>query len=286
MNAVTIAEAPPTPARASRRAVHATLTFPGVMRAEWIKLLSLRSTWWTLGLTVAVMTLFPLGQAMSLDLMARDPETAPALDAIHGAEIVAGGYQIGMITVAVLGALLITGEYSTGMIRSTFAAVPTRLPVLAAKAIAVSVATAVVTVLSVVLTAVITSPLLAEHDLVPRLDDPRTWQVVAGTTFFLVVAALFALGTGTLLRSTAGAVTVSLTVLLLLPGVLQIIRLAWVQDLVDYLPQPAATAFLTVSDVTLGGPQELGPVTGLLVVAGYAVVPMVLAAVSLRRRDA
>jgi ABC-2 type transport system permease protein len=285
MNVLTIAEAP-TPARAPERAVHATLTFPGVMRAEWIKLLSLRSTWWTLGLTVAVMTLFALGQAMSLDFMAQDPETAPALGAIHGAEIISGGYQIGMITIAVLGALLITGEYSTGMIRSTLAAVPTRLPVLAAKAIAVSVATALVTVLSLVLTYVITSPLLAEHDLVPRLDDAQTWQIVAGMVYFLVASALFSLGMGTLLRSTAGAVTASLTVLLLLPGILQIIRLDWVQSLIDYLPQPAATAFLTVSDATLGGPQELTPVAGLLVVAAYAVAPMALAAVSLRRRDA
>jgi ABC-2 type transport system permease protein len=284
MNALTIAQAPP--ARATPRAVHATLTFRGVMRAEWIKLLSLRSTWWTLGLTVAVMSLFALGQAMSLDFMAQDPGTAPALGAIHGAEILSGGYQIGMITIAVLGALLVTGEYSTGMIRSTLAAVPTRLPVLAAKAIAVAVATTVVTVLSLVLTYVITSPLLAEHDLVPRLDDPQTWQVVAGMTYFLVAAALFSLGMGTLLRSTAGAVTASLTVLLLLPGILQIIRLDWVQNLIDYLPQPAATAFLTVSDVTLGGPQELTPLVGLVVVTAYAVVPMALAAVSLRRRDA
>jgi ABC-2 type transport system permease protein len=279
---------PPPAVRAEGRrgAVAATMTFSGVLRGEWIKLLSLRSTWWTLGLTVAVMTLFALGQAMSLDFMAEDPETAPALDVIHGAEIIAGGYQIGMITIAVLGALLITGEYSTGMIRSTLAAVPGRLPVLAAKAIVVSVATALVTALSLVVTYLVTSPLLAEHDLVPRLDDPDTWQVAAGMAYFLVAAALFALGVGTLLRSTAGAVTASLTVLLLLPGILQIIRLDWVQDLIDYLPQPAATAFLTVSDATLGGPQELGPTTGLLVVTAYAVVPLVLAAVSLRRRDA
>ena len=288
MNTLTIAEAP-TPALAPEHTVHATLTFPGVMRAEWIKLLSLRSTWWSLGLTVAVMTLFALGQATSLDFIAQDPETAPTLGAIHGAEIISRGYQLGMITIAVLGALLITGEYSTGMIRSTLAAVPTRLPVLAAKAIAVTVATTVVTVLSLVLTYLISSPLLAEHDLVPRLDDAQTWQVAAGMAYFLIAAALFSLGMGTLLRSTAGAVTASLTVLLLLPGILQIIGLDWLQDLIDYLPQPAATAFLTVSDVDLAGhatSQELSPVAGLLIVAAYAIVPMVLAAVSLRRRDA
>ena len=45
--------------RATARRAH--LTFPGIMRGEWIKLLSLRSTWWTLGLTVVLMTLFAFG---------------------------------------------------------------------------------------------------------------------------------------------------------------------------------------------------------------------------------
>ena len=285
MTTLTASRTTPPPG-APGRSVHASSAFVGILHAEVIKLLSLRSTWWTLGLTVVIMTLFSLGQAMSLDLIAQDPESAPALDVLHGAEIVAGGYQLGMITIAVLGALLITGEYSTGMIRSTLAAVPTRLPVLAAKAITVSIATAVVTAVSLVMTYVITSPLLDEYGLVPGLDDPQTWQVGAGMAYFLVAAALFALGMGTLLRSTAGAVTASLTVLLLLPGVLSIIGLDWVQELINYLPLPAATAFLTVSDAPLVGPQELRPVSGLLVVAGYAIVPMALAAVSLRRRDA
>lgn len=47
---------------------------------------------------------------------------------MHGAEVISSGFHFGMLTIAVLGALLITGEYSTGMIRSTFAAVPTRIP--------------------------------------------------------------------------------------------------------------------------------------------------------------
>ena len=285
MNTLTVTR-PRVGAGLPARTAPASSAFTGVLHAETIKLLSLRSTWWTLGLTVVLMSLFSLGQAMSLDLIAQDPQSAPALDVLHGAEIVAGGYQLGMITIAVLGALLITGEYSTGMIRSTLAAVPTRLPVLAAKAITVSIATAAVTAVSLVLTYVITVPLLDEYGLVPSLGDPQTWQVGAGMIFFLVAAALFALGMGTLLRSTAGAVTASLTVLLLLPGVLSIIGLEWVQNVIDYLPLPAATAFLTVSDATLVGPQELSPITGLLVVAAYAIGPMALAAVSLRRRDA
>ncbi|TRW47102.1 ABC transporter permease subunit [Georgenia yuyongxinii] len=266
-------------------APRARLTFPGVMRGEWIKLLSLRSTWWVLGMTVAVITLFALGQAMSLDVLAESPEAA-ALGTIHGAEIVSGGYPLGTVTIAVLGALLITGEYSSGMIRSTLTAVPTRLPVLAAKAIVLTAVTALVTVLSLALASLVTRVLLGEHDLVPALNDAQTWQIYGGVLYFLVAAALFALGIGTLLRSTAGTVTIVLTVLLLLPGILSIITLDWVEKIVTYLPMPAAAAFVTVSDSTLTDSSELAPWTGVLVVAAWAVVPMVAAAVMLRRRDA
>jgi ABC-2 type transport system permease protein len=130
-------------------------------------------------------------------------------------------------------------------------------------------------------------PLLAKHDLVPALDQTRTWQVFGGTVFFLVAAALFALGVGTLLRSSAGAITAALTVLLVLPGVLSFINVDWVQRLVDYLPLPASGAFLGGSKDSLSSAgHALSPLTGVLVIAAYAIVPLVAGAVVLRHRDA
>jgi ABC-2 type transport system permease protein len=256
------------------------------MRGEWIKLLSLRSTWWTLGSSVAVMTLIAFASAQSLDGMADDLATAGGLAQIHGATIVSGGSQIGVVAIAVLGALLITGEYSTGMIRSTLAAVPTRVPVLVAKAIALVALTSGVTAVSLVLSYVVTKPQLSPYDLVPAFDDVQTWQVFGGTVYFLVAAALFALGVGAIVRSTAGAVTVALTVLLLLPGILGFISLDWVQSFVSYLPLPAAGAFLTLGDTASLGGNQLTPGTGLLVIAAYAIIPLVIGALVLHRRDA
>ena len=143
---------------------------------------------------------------------------------MHGAEVISSGFPFGMLTIAVLGALLITGEYATGSIRSTFAAVPTRIPVLAAKALTLVVLTAAVTLVSVTLSYFLTMPRLSQYDLVPALDDPGTWRVFGGTLYSLISAALFSLGIGTLLRSTAASLTAALTVLLL-PGILSFIRL-------------------------------------------------------------
>jgi ABC-2 type transport system permease protein len=268
-------------------AVPARPSFVGILRGEWIKLLSLRSTWWILAATVVLITGISLAVAYSLDAMAADPLKARELTTMNGAQAVAGGFQLGMVTVAVLGALLITGEYSTGMIRSTLAAVPTRVPVLAAKAIAVALLTVAAAAMSIALSYLVTMPQLAKYDLVPAFDEASTWQVFGGTVYFLVAASLFSLGVGTLLRSSAAAITVALSVLLLLPGILTFISVDWVQKVVRYLPLPASGAFLGGGEGSLSSAGDgLTATTGLLVIAAYALVPLVAGAVVLRRRDA
>jgi ABC-2 type transport system permease protein len=283
----TLTADPPTTSHAATppAAAQVQSTFAGVVRGEWIKLLSLRSTWWALTCTAAVITLASLAAAMSLDTTADDPTMAPGTAQVPGAEIVASGFPFGMLTIAVLGALLITGEYATGLIRSTFAAVPTRIPVLAAKAIVLVVLTAAVALVSVTLSYVVTMPQLSQYDLVPALDDPGTWRVFGGTLYCLIAAALFSLGVGTLLRSTAASLTAALTVLLLLPGILSFIRLDWVQTIVSYLPLPASSALLTTGAAETQGPY-LSTQASLVVMAAYAVVPLAAAAVTLHRRDA
>lgn len=267
-------------------AVSARRTFVGVMRGEWIKLLSLRSTWWVLGSTAAVMALIAVGVAASLDDLMANPVTAAGVSQLNGAALISTGFQIGMVTIAVLGALVITGEYATGMVRSTFAAVPTRVPVFVAKAIALVTLTSAVTMVGIALSYMATMPKLSHYDLVPALDSVETWKVFAGTAYCLIAAALFSLGLGALLRSTAATVTASLTVLLLLPTILGFINVDWVQTVVRYLPLPASQGFLPTGDPTenLGG--GLTATTGLLVIAAYAIVPLVCAAFVVRRRDA
>ena len=263
--------------------VHAELSFAGVVRGEWIKLLSLRSTWWTLAITVALMALIALAASASLaDIVGDGPVGAPLP---HGAELVTTGSQLGIVTVAVLGALLMTGEYSTGMVRSTLAAVPSRLPVLAAKGIVLTVVTAAVAIVSIAASYLLARPFLDDHDLVPALDDAQTWQVFGGTVYFFVVTALVALGIATAVRHTAGSITAVLGLLLLLPGVLQFISIDWVQDVTSMLPLPASFAFLGVSGA-MGGNEMRTPWEGVGVVAAYAVVTLAAGAVLLRRRDA
>ena len=97
--------------------------FAQVARMEWIKLRSLRSTWWVLTATVAG----AIGIAVAVGVNTRDATADLTNNAL-------AGISLGLLLIGVLGVLVMTGEYSSGMIRATLAAVPNRPLVLAAKA--------------------------------------------------------------------------------------------------------------------------------------------------------
>ena len=108
------------------------VTFPRVLRSEWTKLWWLRSTRWSL--LAAVIGMAGLGALVAVFQMNRWPHMDPRERAhFNSIDAGVGGYHLAQLAIAVLGVLVISGEYSTGMIRSSFMAVPRRLPVLWAK---------------------------------------------------------------------------------------------------------------------------------------------------------
>ena len=105
----------------------------GVLRSEWTKLRSVRSTWWTLAATFGTMVGF--GALFSAAFVARydrldEVERLRIDPTLHSLR----GIYLAQLAIGVLGVLAITNEYVTGMIRNTFASVPQRHAVLLAKA--------------------------------------------------------------------------------------------------------------------------------------------------------
>ena len=100
--------------------------FRHAARMEWIKLTSVRSTWWLA--TAAVLSMATAGVGVGLGYRGHTPvaTTAQILNNSLSGAILA------QLLLGALGVLAVTGEYGTGMIRSTFAAVPRRRTVLAA----------------------------------------------------------------------------------------------------------------------------------------------------------
>src|SRR5215472_4166744 len=110
-----------------------------VFRAEWTKLRTQPSVFWTLLSAVILVVGFGIGY--SLLRVARPPHGAAAMASFDPAAISLSGVQLAQIAVGVLGVLLVSGEYATGLIRTTFAAVPRRLPMLWGKAALLTAAT-------------------------------------------------------------------------------------------------------------------------------------------------
>lgn len=248
------------------------VTLAHVVRSERIKLLSLRSTWWTLALTLVGLVGIALLPAAVFAWQGGDSPDVGALTT---------GVLLAQVPVAVLGVLTITGEHATGAVRATMTAVPRRVPVLVAKAVVLAVTALVLGVVGVLLAALATLPLYGAD--APSLASAEAVRVVVGAGLYLAGVALLGLALGWLVRSSAGGVALVLAVLLLLPTLLALIGSLVGSDLLvraaTYLPGEAGSRVMAV------GPGALGPWEGLGVMALWVLVLLGAAALVLRRRD-
>ncbi|MFF7242953.1 ABC transporter permease subunit [Embleya sp. NPDC008237] len=199
-----------------------------------------------------------------------------------GTQTILGGVLIGMIAVVALGVLSITAEFHRDTIRTTFAAVPRRGRVLAAKAIVLGAATFVVGLLGAFGAFLITGPVERSKDRIPAgLSDPNVLRALIGTAALLALVAMLALAIGTILRRAAPAIAVVLA-LLLLPRIigsgLSVSTATWLERLT-----PAAG--FAIQRTFDRYDSTIGPWTGLGVLCGYAAVALVFAGWRLHRRD-
>ncbi|WP_157413688.1 ABC transporter permease subunit [Agromyces allii] len=270
-----------TPARATR------LSFAGVLRSESIKLRSLRSTTWSYLIVIAISLGMALIMSLSMvSMIEGDAGIAPA-DQQGGILLQSSvfGVYFGQLVAGVLGVLVISGEYTTGMIRSTLTAVPKRLPALAGKAVVLFVATFVVGLVANLAAFALSSAIFAGIGVSASLLEPAVILPLLGGALYLALVAVFALGVGTMLRSSAGGIAAVLGLLLLLPTVLQLIPADWAHDLIPYLLSNAGMNMFTstTAEATADG---LGVWLNLLIVLGWVAASAVGAAVLLKRRDA
>ncbi|MGW6131020.1 hypothetical protein ACWFNE_13425 [Cellulomonas sp. NPDC055163] len=269
---------------------------PGVARvvaAEWSKLTSLRSP-----AAIAVVTVAVSGVLTWLS--ANASSTDPGFDPMGS---VATGLPLAQVGLLVLGVLVGTGEFSTGTFRTTFTAVPRRLPVLVAQLVVTAAAAVVVSVLAVAAAVVGLLPAAGSRAMTLDLAGGGTPQLLAGMTVQLVAMALLGLALGALLRRTVPAVVAGVVLVLVLPvvlvlasdpgiggappvGVAEVARpeVTAVGTVTAVLPGGAVT-FLVPDAGTFDGAPDLGVGGGVAVLAVWVLVPLGVAAVRLRARD-
>lgn len=260
--------------------------FGHYLLAEWTKIRSVRSTVWTLimfvvitvGLT-ALITWVTEANWNGPHAAARDVRavTDPT-SIIFGASI-----YLGQLTICVLGVLVITTEYSTGVIRASLLAVPKRLPMLAAK---VTVFAVLMTVVSEIVAfgSFFVGTVILHSRVSVSLSDAGVVRATVGAGLYLALFGLLSLAIGTLMRHTAGAISVAICVAFVLPILTGLLPdTSFFNHLNAYLPEQAGSRVYLVHPPS---GQLLSAWEGFGVLAIWVVLLLAIGAYLLDRRDA
>lgn len=250
------------------------ITFVRALHGEWIKLATLRSTWWSIGVTAAL----TIGIAVLIAQAVDAPGFAPI-------QAVVSPIQFTMLLAGILGSISVTGEYSTGMIRSTLTANPGRGSVLAAKAVVLAVVMFIASLIIFGLAALAVSAIVSSRDQSIDWSDPAASTLpILVSSLAMAVFTLIGVAFGFILRSGAGAIAATVGLLFVLPIVATFFAIAgeawqWVTDAAGYLPVAAAQSAIVPGS---GLDEPIAYLTlGLWVAAG-----MLGAWAVLRTRDA
>jgi len=245
-----------------------------VVASEWTKLHSLRSSRVTM--VVALGLVVGLGLVVAWTSVA-DWEPGTPTEGYNALERSLAGIYLAQLAFGVLGAMAVTGEYATGTIRATFAAVPSRLPVLWAKLAVFLAVTLALGTAACVLAFVGGQAIFATKDVDASFGDPGVTRSVLGAGLFLAGMGALGLALGALLRNTAAAISTLTLVLFVVPAIVEM--LPWEEAVGPYLPGSAGLSLV------FAGTGPLGPWEGFGVLCGYVVVTLGVAAVLLVRRD-
>jgi ABC-2 type transport system permease protein len=267
--------APPTTGPPARLAdsTGPSSVLPDLLRSEWAKLRSVRSTYRSLAVAVVAM----IGYGAINAAAQAGAHTGVHLDPISTS---LSGVLLAQLAIGVLGVLVIASEYSTGMIRSTFTAAPQRHSVIAAKAgVFGAVAFTVGTVASLI-AFLVGQAILGVHGV--SLAAPGAARSVIGVGVYLGLLGVFAVGLGAVVRRSTGAIAALFALILVLPGLLLTLPASIQDTVVKFSPGNAGQAIFATGHEA----STLSPWAGLIVFALYAAAALALSVVVVRRRDA
>lgn len=258
--------------------------FGRLLRAEWTKIRTVRSTVWSLALLVILVlgftALFTGLTVAQWDQADQSERTATLADPTG--QILGAGFFLGQLTICVLGVLVIASEYSTGMIRASLLAVPRRVPMLLAKALVFFILVLVVGEVVSFGSFVIGAAILHSHAPV-ALGDPGVLRAVLGAGLYLALLGLFSLAIGAIVRHTAAGITGVIGFVLVLAPLAQLLPGSFGKHVHAYLPTEAGHL---IAQAHQGEDDLLTPLQGFGVFCLWTALLLAAAAFLLKRRDA
>ena len=272
--------APETGTRSGRTG----LDIGGLVRSEWTKIRSLRSSVAAFVLLVVVTigftALFVGLTVAQWDKVDAAQKLAYQLDPTR--LILGAGFQLSQLAVCVLGVLIIANEYSSGTIRASLLAVPRRTPMLITKAVVFAALVFVVTEVAAFASFAVGAPIL-HSKITVSIGDRGVLQAIVGAGLYGAVLGVFSIAIGAIVRHTAGGITGIIAFVLVLAPLTQLIPGTVGDHIHAYLPTVAGQLMVAARQ----GPDDLlTPWQGFGVFCLWTAALMVIANALLRRRDA
>ncbi len=237
-----------------------------LLRSEWVKLRSLRSTYLifvlaaVLGLGVGLLNMASIVHGWS----ALDPADRAAFDPVADSFV---GFQFAQLVLGALGVIVATGDYTTGTIGPTLAANPHRQSVYAAKLTVLAIVTVPSCLALALLAFLIGQSQLAAVNLDASLGQVSVLRSVGCAGLYLAVVTLLGFGLGTIFRHAAIALTF----------LVSLVYLAWplARAVESYSYLPDRWLLVNAADALVGtrtpSPQNL-PRTPSLAMAGVEIM--------------
>jgi ABC-2 type transport system permease protein len=251
-----------------------------VVRAEWRKFHTVRSTYWSL-LVAAVLG---VGVSALISLAASNHYSKLSLtDRLQWdpTSVSTSGFGLAQLAIGVLGVLIITGEYSSGMIQTSMAAVPRRHRLVAAKSLVFGVVALVFGEIVGFAAFLIGQAIIAANAPSVGLGDHDVLRAVIGAGLYLAVLGVLAVAIGTIVRSAAAGIGTLVALLYVLPGVAAALPGGLEHSVEKFWPTQAGTQLTSVYRPT----HTLSPWVGFGWMCVVTAVVLGVAVLLVNRRD-
>ncbi|CAM2976481.1 Integral membrane protein [Prescottella defluvii] len=248
-----------------------------VLNAERIKLTTTKSPMWCSLIAVVVSVGFAAIMGVAYKSTIESGDTSFGEFSVSLTQ--AGAAQFGAMLVMIMSALAVTTEYRFGVIRTTFQAIPNRTQVIGGKALLLAIVAAVLGLVIALLSFVVGQATSGVSLSMGSGDNARE---LFGIPIYFALLAVLAVGVGTLIRQSAGAISL----LLLWPLV--------IESLATIIPKVGKYVgefgpFNNVSYFLGSGANfdfHWGPWGGLLYFAAFVAIVFGAALFAVNKRDA